>query len=469
VEPDHLVRAIWELTERLDLRNFIADVESIEGAAGRPAFDPRLLISLWVSAYSEKVSSAREVERRCSYHPAYQWLTGCEVINHHTLSDFRIQYQEALDALFTQVLGVLSSEGLITLQRVMHDGTKIKALASDKSFHRESTLRAHLEAAKERVRTMGDPRQEEPNRRMLGARERVAREKVTRLEQALKEIEKIQVAAKPGQKSERRVSETDPEARIMKHGDGGCAPSHNVQISTDAEHSIIVGVGVTQSPVDWGELMPGLEEIKRQTGRLPEQVVVDGGFTTREAVLATAVLGVDLIGGTIEDGAKEIARRLEQRNIDPAFRAQNFRFDTESNTYTCPQGKILRQQAVRDDRIGIMRYVYRARAVDCRHCSFRKKCCLGVSTRTIVRKEFVPPIAAYVAKMRTEAARKIYRLRGAVAEFPNAWLKTKIGLRQFCLRGLKKVRCEVLWACLTYNIQHWVRLRWKLRLAHAEV
>lgn len=75
-----------------------------------------------------------------------------------------------------------------------------------------------------------------------------------------------------------------------------CAPSHNVQISTDAAHGIIVGVGVTQAPVDWGQLVPALQEIELQTGRLPEQVVVDGGFTTREAVLATAELGVDLIG-----------------------------------------------------------------------------------------------------------------------------------------------------------------------------
>ncbi|MFI5095274.1 MAG: transposase [Candidatus Acidiferrales bacterium] len=172
VERDHLVRAIWELTGRLDLIGFTADVGSIEGVAGRPAFDPRLLISLWVCAYSEGVSSAREIERRRAYHPAYQWLTGCEVINHHTLSDFRIQHQQALDALFAQVLGVLSSEGLITLERVMHDGTKIKASASDKSFRREKTLRAHLEAAKERVQAMGDPREEDSNRRTVRAQER---------------------------------------------------------------------------------------------------------------------------------------------------------------------------------------------------------------------------------------------------------------------------------------------------------
>jgi hypothetical protein len=55
-----------------------------------------------------------------------------------------------------------------------------------------------------------------------------------------------------------------------------------------------------------------------------------------------------------------------------------------------------------------------------------------------------------------------------VAEFPHAWLKAKIGLRQFRVRGLKKVRCEALWACLAYNLAQWVRLRWKVRLAEAQ-
>lgn len=333
VDRDHLVRAIWELTGRLDLSGSTADVGSLEGMAGRPAFDPRLPISLWVCAYSEGVSSAREIERRCAYHPAYQWLTACEVINHHTLSDFRIQHQEALDALFAQVLGVLSSEALITLERVMHDGTKIKASASDKSFHREKTLRAHLEAAQEQVRAMGDPREEESSQGTVRAQERAVREKVKRLEQALKEMAKVQATARPDSKSEPRVSETDPEAWIMKQSDGGCAPSHNVQISTDAAHGIVVGASVTQSPVDWGQLVPALQEIKRQTGRLPEQVVVDGGFTTREAVLATVELGVDLIGGTIEEGAEANARHLEQRTFDPAFRAEHFCYDAEADTY----------------------------------------------------------------------------------------------------------------------------------------
>ena len=70
--------------------------------------------------------------------------------------------------------------------------------------------------------------------------------------------------------------------------------------------------------------------------------------------------------------------------------------------------------------------------------------------------------------MQTAAAQAIYRLRAAVAEFPHAWLKAKIGLRQFRVRGLKKVRAEALWACLAYNLAQWVRLRWRVRPAVAE-
>ena len=141
VEADHAVRAIWELVGRLDLSRFQEPIAAVEGRAGRPAWDPHLLISLWVYAYSEGVSSAREVERRAAYHPAYQWLTGLQAVNHHTLSDFRVQHQAALDRLFADLLAALSAEGLISLEQVMHDGTKVKAAASGKSFRREETLR----------------------------------------------------------------------------------------------------------------------------------------------------------------------------------------------------------------------------------------------------------------------------------------------------------------------------------------
>jgi transposase len=130
IGEEHAARAMWTLVGRMDLSSFYRSIESSNEEGGRPALDPQLLISLWVYAYSQGIGSAREVARRCEYDPAFQWLTGREEVNYHTLTDFRVEKQKESDGLFTQVLAALSKEGLITLEQVMPDGTKIKALAS---------------------------------------------------------------------------------------------------------------------------------------------------------------------------------------------------------------------------------------------------------------------------------------------------------------------------------------------------
>jgi transposase len=107
VAEDHEVRAIWEFVGRLDLREYYEEIEAVEGEAGRSATDPRLLISLWIYSYSKGVSAGREIGRLCEYDPGYQWLTGLEPINYHTLTDFRVKHKDALDALFIEVLGLL--------------------------------------------------------------------------------------------------------------------------------------------------------------------------------------------------------------------------------------------------------------------------------------------------------------------------------------------------------------------------
>jgi transposase len=80
---DHPARAIWALVGRLNLSAFYRAIESCTEEGGRPAFDPQLLISLWVYAYSQGIGSAREVARRCEYDPALQWSSsGCPCGSH---------------------------------------------------------------------------------------------------------------------------------------------------------------------------------------------------------------------------------------------------------------------------------------------------------------------------------------------------------------------------------------------------
>ena len=298
VEQDHPVRAIWELVGRLLPADFYRGIKAVEGTAGQAAFDPQLLTSLWVYAYSRGIGSAREIARLCEYHPAYQWLTGLEAVNYHSLSDFRTRHPEALTRLFSEVLGLLSHAGLITLERVMQDGTKIKALAADNSFRRQATLREHLEKAREQVEQMSEPAAEELTQRVVKARQRALREKQQRLEAALQQLPEIQATTG----LEARASSSDPEARIMQ-SKGGFAPGYNLQLSTDAAAKIIVGVGVSQAAADTAELVPAIARIEAHLGQTPRQLVVDSGFTHQATIEAMAAESIDLIGSLPDMGA----------------------------------------------------------------------------------------------------------------------------------------------------------------------
>ena len=447
IGAEHPARGIWAMVMQLDLKELEEKIRSVEGRAGQSSFDPRMLMALWIYSYSEGIGSARELSRMCGYEPGCQWLTGMAEVNYHTLADFRAQHKKELDRIFTQVLGLLSAEGLIEMKRITHDGTKIKAHAASKSFHRRKRLRDHLQMARKHVEAMSKPETADLTARMIEAQKRANRDKQQRLEEALKELEQLQ---RERGDPDVRVSETDPEARVMKQADGGFAPSYNVQISTDAAHGIIVGVEVTQAGNDCDQLEDAIQRVQDNTGQKPEQVLVDGGYTNKNA-------NIDLNGPVVDNNAEA---SLRGRGIQPAFYPSQFRYEETTDTFRCPADKIL-PRVDKHQREGRVEYAYRASAKDCSSCPFQDQCCPKSSPRRVMRIEHSAAVQAFRRKMATEPARQLYRTRAQIAEFPHAWLKEKLGLRQFRLRGRIKAGVEALWVCLTYNIQQWLRLVWR--------
>jgi hypothetical protein len=193
---------------------------------------------------------------------------------------------------------------------------------------------------------------------------------------------------------------------------------------------------------------------------IPKQVVVDTGFTTREAIIAAHERGIDLIGSFPDSPAGKMTI-LTRAGISEAFYPEHFRFDAERNVYVCPEGKRLDSNG---KTVETGKTLFRYRGKECSSCPSKPSCCPTSRRRSLTRTENDPPVTAFLEKMQTDEAKTIYRQRGEVAEFPNAWIKEKFGLRQFRLRGLVKTGMEALWACLTYNIKIWIRLCWKPRL-----
>jgi transposase len=465
VAEDHKVRAIWDLTGELDLSRFYSKIQSKKGKAGSPAWDPRLLLSVWLYAYSEQVTSAREVARLMEYEPGLMWLSGLGEVNYHKLSEFRAEYPEELKQLMGELLGTLSQEGIVKLECVCHDGTKIQAQAGSDTFRRGKTLEKEIAKARQMVEELESqpetPQGENPRRK--AARQRAARERSERMKQAAEELEKIR-AGKDNEKErkEARVSLTEPEARIMKHGnDGGMAPSYNVQVSTDAEQKIIVGIGLTQSSSDSGSLQPAMEQVKETMGRYPDQAVADGGFTSQASITEMNQSPMEFFGSLAEPEVRQAAA-MKAAGIDPAFRPSAFQVQAESKTLQCPAGKVL--EYVRQSKKGDTTYwQYQAEGKDCRGCDYQKLCCPRPEEGRLVsiRMTENADVAAFREKMKTEAAQEIYKKRGPVAEFPNAWIKDKLGIRKFRLRGMAKAATEALWGAFTYNVQQWIRLSWR--------
>jgi transposase len=465
VGADHKARCIWELTGRLDLSQFLVGIQSRSGQAGREHTDPRLLLAIWLYAYSEAISSAREVSRQMEYEPGLRWLSGLEVISHTTISEFRKAYRQPLDDLFTQLLALLEAAGHVDLEQVMQDGTKIQAQASASSFRRERTIQQRLETARQLVREFGDPDDEQKQSRRDAIRRRMAREKAERLEQAVAELKEIQ-KAKSGaaHQGEAKASLTEPEARFMKHGNGGSiVPSYNVQITTDSQAKVIVGFDVMQNSSDAGvSLKQVVENVAARLGEKPKQVVADGAYTGHSNIVKLAQMEVDLIG-PVTDLQKRQAGARKSSGLAEEFARERFLRIGDEKALICPQGKRLDFIRINSKR-GNAYEVYQAQGSDCRECAFHRQCCpkgfeKGRSVSVLIREK--AEVVAFRAKMATEVAKAAYKKRGEIAETPYAWIKDKFGIKKLRLRGKVKASTEILWACLTYNVMQWMRLIWR--------
>lgn len=396
---DHPARAIWTYLEQVDLEDFYSSIEAVEGAAGRPTTDPQVLLALWLLATSEGVGSARRLARVCDEHDAYRWLRGGVPINYHMLADFRVAHRRALDELLTRILATLLSAGLVSLHRVAQDGMRVRASAGAASFRGKAGLDNALAQAHAQVRRLGhaiNAPDMEGTRRQRAARERAARDRQVRVAEALAMLPQVE-AVKQRQKytlaqprrervNQPRVSTTDPEARVMHIPDGGFRPAYNVQLATDADSQVIVGVAISTRGTDQGEALPMAEQLAERTGQYPAEYLVDGGYVKRTDITT-----------------------LERRGTSVYAPLRPPRTLTSGREAATPRA---------DDSAEVI---------------------------------------SWRSRMETEAAKTIYKQRGATAECVNAHAR-RYGVLQFGVRGVGKVLSVMLLVAITHNLLRWIAL-----------
>jgi transposase len=285
--PDDEARLVWDYACGLDLSELDDRIQAVENGPGQAPADPRILLALWIYATLRGVGSARELNRLCQRHVAYRWLCGKVSMNYHTLADFRVDQADLLDRLVTESVATLMAEGLVTLDRVAQDGMKVRASAGAASFRRAPTLEAALREAELQVATLRAEVESDPaasTKRQQAARQRAAAERTERVRAALAQLPQIAAAKKAKDREKARASTTDPDARVMKMGDGGFRPAFNVQLATATDSQVITGVEVVNSGGDQGQLLPMVQQHQERYGEAPKEMLADGGFVKKDDI-----------------------------------------------------------------------------------------------------------------------------------------------------------------------------------------
>ena len=306
IGEEHPARAIWDYAEAVDLSELEDAIKAREGTPGHPAITPRLLLAVWLYATSDGVGSARALARLCESHDAYRWLIGGVSVNHHTLSDFRVNNGKLLDRLLTENVATLAACDLIDLDKLAQDGVRVRASAGAASFRRRKTLEEHLARAHEVVQQLKREVHDDPaasNQRIRAARERAARERVEKVKAALKTLGEVEAQRERRMKTNRkqtekqkepRVSTTDPQVRTIKMADGGFRPAWNMQVVSVAGTPIVVGVKPSTIGSDRGLMRPMLDKIRKCFDRLPRRHLADGGFAAADDIEWAHNEGVDI-------------------------------------------------------------------------------------------------------------------------------------------------------------------------------
>ena len=334
LRPDHLALYVSEVVESLDLSGILKGYEEGDGR-GRPPYHPALMVKLLIYGYCTGKMSSRKLEQATYDDVAFRVLSCNQQPDHDSIAAFRKRHLQELGRLFVQVLQLCERAGLVKLGHVAIDGTKIKANASKyQSLSYERMKETEQELAAEVERLLAEAQridQEEDELYGKGKRgdelPEELRDRETRLAKiralkaeleeeaktaaAQKRAEKEKPAAERSRNWRRKweVSEegeilplpkskrnlTDPDSRMMKDlVTQSYQQGYNAQIGVDAQAQIIVGAKVVQAGNDQEQLVPVLQEVAQNLGRMPEAASADGGYFSAGALTHEAVSGVNL-------------------------------------------------------------------------------------------------------------------------------------------------------------------------------
>jgi len=483
IPDDHVVRLFWELLETYDWKQWEA---CYNGRIGQPPIHPRIVAGVLLYGLTQGIRSSRKLEWACSNAIDFMWLTENRMIDHTTLSEFRRRFGSELKDLFRHLGRLAVTMGVVRLNCVAIDGTRVAANANRFETQTASSLEAQLSALDEQIAQMlAEAEAVDKQASSLFGEDQAS---VSSVPKSLKDIKarqaKIQAALDRLQESNRdnpKASVTDPDAPVLLNKDGGVRPNYTPTNAIDTEARFITAEAVQGDEPESHAMPTLLDDMAETFEASPETMVADSLYCTdanltdlegRETDPYIAPYGQRITGPkqtsitqpnvAHRDNPQEPVRSelwsLLPRTRQGRIAREAFLYDIENDCYWCPMGKPAQLQWYDTDRRAgkeIVRRVYVCR--DCHDCPLQSDCADGKCMRRIRSRGRLPLREKMTAKVMSDEGRRVYRQRMPAAEGPFGVIKSVLGMRQFLLRGLDRVRTEWRWMCTAYNLRVLIR------------
>lgn len=396
IPDDHACRVIDVFVDSLDMAG-LGFIRSVAAATGRPGYDPRDLLKLYLYGYLQQVRSSRRLEAECHRNIEVMWLLNRLAPDHKVIAEFRRLHREAITLAGARLIQWVRAQAMLQSGWVAIDGSKFRAASSQKRVLAREAMRRYLAGLDD---TDGP------------APEAVA------------------------------LPDPEPEARLMRTAQEGNKPAYNVQTAVETQTGLIVAHTVTTEATDNRSLWPMVEQVQGVLDSNALHVIADAGYSNGEQARQCEAAGVIT--------HIPANRSVNSQGNGQLFDRRVFVHDDATDTLRCPAGEVLsRKQQHRKER----RTIYAATADACRACPLKPRC--TTARQRFVQRHWDDDILQH---MNERATPELMRLRRCTVERPFAELKERLFGRRFLLRGLWGAACEMALGVMAFNLKRLMSL-----------
>jgi len=427
-----------------------AELGFVRGAAaetGRPGYDPRLLLGLFIWGHLNKVRSSRKLERECGRNLEAMWLMENLRPDFKTIADFRKDNGGPIKQAVVKFRIWCVGEGLYGREMVAVDGSKFKAVNNSERNFTKKKLAQLIERESVRVAEYlkaieaadREDAEAPPEPQLSGEQ---LREKLSKLKERVTKHEQLEQTLK--ESGESQISLTDGDARLMKTSKGSDV-CYNVQTVVDSKHKLIAAYEITSEGNDLGQLAQMAKQAKSALGVETLTVLADGGYFDGDTIKECEEAGITVYLPLPQSGA------ANQRGLFPA---EKFTYDEARDLYVCPLGEEL---TFRSQEKGSNKKMYRLYRTDaCGTCPLRAQCTTAQRGRKLRR--WLHEDVLERLKERIRGQPELLKERKKLAEHPFGTIKRTMDQGYFLMKGTKKVTTETSLTVLAYNLKRVINI-----------